>query len=143
MRGDPRARNPVRGMMRGRIIGAVLAGLVLAAPARAEGFADAVIRQLQMQGFTEFRVNTTLLGRTRILASGDVGKREIVLNPATGEILRDLWLLRNGWDGLSGRSGNGGDSGGGNSGSGGRSGSGSDTSGGNSGSGGGSDDDDD
>ena len=123
--------------MRARIIGAVLAGLVLAAPAWAEGFADAIIRQLQAQGFTEFSTSRTLLGRTRIVASGAAGSREIVLNPATGEILRDLWLLQTGEGGIfglsGGASGNGGDTNGSNSASD-NSGSGSSGSGGNSGS---------
>lgn len=103
--------------MRGRIVGAVLAGLVMALPAHADDFGAAVMRQLQEQGFTEFDMTRTLLGRLRIVATGAAGQREIVLNPLTGEILRDLWLWRDDdGDGENGgrssdRSGNGGDSG--------------------------------
>lgn len=120
--------------MRARIVGAVLAGLVLAMPAHADDFGAAVMRQLQEQGFTEFDMTRTLLGRLRIVATGAAGQREIVLNPLTGEILRDLWLRRDDdGDGGNGgrssdRSGNGGNSG---------------DSSGSGGSGGGDDDDDD
>lgn len=51
---------------------------------------DSVTRQLQQQGYTEIRISRTLLGRTRILATGPKTQREIVLNPRTGEILRDF-----------------------------------------------------
>lgn len=94
--------------MRRRMIGTLIAALALGSPVRAADFADYVIRQLQAQGFTEFDTSTTLLGRTRIVASGDIGTREIVLNPVTGEILRDLWLLRGGDGSRAGDGRNGG-----------------------------------
>lgn len=46
-------------------------------------------RELRQQGFSQLRVTTTWLGRTRIEATGPSARREIVLNPNTGEILRD------------------------------------------------------
>lgn len=46
-------------------------------------------RELRQQGFSQLRVTTTWLGRTRIEATGPAARREIVLNPNTGEILRD------------------------------------------------------
>ena len=84
--------------MRRRLAAAVLALLALGGPTHAASFAEDVIRQLQAQGFSEFDILTTLLGRTRIIATGANGRREIVLNPLTGEILRDLWLDRDGDD---------------------------------------------
>lgn len=41
-------------------------------------------------------MSRTLLGRTRFVATSDQYRREIILNPRTGEILRDLWLLLDG-----------------------------------------------
>ncbi len=65
--------------------------VVLAAgPAAADTVADQLIAQLTEQGFTRFRVSQTWLGRTRILAEGDGLTREIIVNPRTGEILRDF-----------------------------------------------------
>lgn len=50
----------------------------------------AVTRQLQAQGYTSVDSSYTWLGRLRIFArQGDL-RREIVINPNTGEILRDL-----------------------------------------------------
>ena len=61
----------------------------LAAPLGAETVADTVTRQLQAQGYTRVDSAYTWLGRLRILArQGDL-RREIVINPNTGEILRD------------------------------------------------------
>lgn len=116
-------------------------GLVLAVFAACAGQAHAedqsarIADRLRSQGFADVSVSRTLLGRTRIVADGKPGHREIVLDPRTGEVLRDLFLEsgRNGAqasdsgkDGSSGNSGSGsgssgsgsGDSGSGNSGSG-------------------------
>ncbi len=58
--------------------------------ARAQSPADAVVEQLREQGYVELQVSRTLLGRVRVIAlSADGGQREIILSPATGEILRD------------------------------------------------------
>ena len=58
----------------------------------AETFADQVVRQLVAQGFANIEVEATLLGRLRIKGRNATGLREIILNPKTGEILRDVWL---------------------------------------------------
>jgi len=67
------------------------AGLALASNwAVAQDSADAVVQQLREQGYVEFTISRTLLGRVRVLAlAPDGSQREIVFNPATGEILRD------------------------------------------------------
>ena len=58
--------------------------------AKAQSPADAVVQQLREQGYVEFAVTRTLLGRVRVVALAPDGEqREIVFNPATGEILRD------------------------------------------------------
>lgn len=135
----------------------VVAGLILMAVpgvVRAEDLADEVVRALQRQGYSRIRVGRTFLGRTRITASSPKRKREIILNPRTGEILRDYWEDADGASGISvidieedddhSRGGSGDDSGSSGSGSSGSgsSGSGSDDHGGDdsSGHGGGSDD---
>jgi hypothetical protein len=58
----------------------------------AQGFADSVVGQLRAQGFDRIEVERTMLGRVRIQADHADGSREIILNPRTGEILRDLWI---------------------------------------------------
>lgn len=73
------------------VIGVTL-GIMLGGPAFAQDFVERITRQLRAQGFDEIGVQRTLLGRTRILAEGRSGRREIIVNPRTGEILRDLWF---------------------------------------------------
>lgn len=63
-----------------------------AVPGHAEVRGDRIADQLRALGFSEVEVSRTLLGRTRIVADGRPGHREIVLDPRTGEILRDLFL---------------------------------------------------
>ena len=61
-----------------------LASVAVATPGQ-----DMVTASLQAQGFEVTLVHWTWLGRIRIIAvSADV-RREIVINPTTGEILRD------------------------------------------------------
>lgn len=67
------------------------AALAAAGPAFALSYAEDVVKQLTKLGFLEIHVETTLLGRVRIVAERSDGMREIVLNPRTGEILRDVW----------------------------------------------------
>lgn len=58
-------------------------------------FADEVsgiVRWLRGLGFDEIRTSQSLLGRVQIRASGAIGTRELVINPRTGEILRDVWV---------------------------------------------------
>ncbi|MDG1376183.1 MAG: hypothetical protein P8P56_04010 [Yoonia sp.] len=52
---------------------------------------DQIISQLTDQGFGNFEVSRTLLGRVRILSKSNTLSREMVFNPVTGEILRDYW----------------------------------------------------
>ncbi len=60
--------------------------------------ADGIIAQLTKQGFSSISSETTWLGRIRILAMRKDGSREIVINPRTGEILRDQFTALNGKD---------------------------------------------
>jgi len=63
----------------------------VATQACSASFADAILGQLTAQGFAKITVETTWLGRVQILAYRADGMREIILNPRSGEILRDLW----------------------------------------------------
>ena len=114
------------------IIGVLAVGVaqaLAALPALAATFVEQIVTQLQAQGFTEIEVETTWLGRALIQAQRADTRREIVLNPNTGEILRDLWGSKSGVEsrkitigddgGDDNRGHGGGDDGGGNSGSGG------------------------
>ncbi|OOY16053.1 hypothetical protein [Thioclava sp. DLFJ4-1] len=58
--------------------------------ARAETASEAVTRQLKSYGYQNIDVHRTLLGRVRITGTRKGVEREIVLDPRSGEILRDL-----------------------------------------------------
>lgn len=79
-------------MIRRIFILAVMACL-MAGQSFAQTPQDHIVAQLIRQGYTSVEVSRTWLGRTRIIAINDVARREIVLNPRTGEILRDFWVL--------------------------------------------------
>lgn len=65
------------------------------APARADR-ADDMVEWLADQGFESIEVTRTLLGRVRILVTLEDGFRELIVNPRTGEILRDVWIAADG-----------------------------------------------
>lgn len=50
---------------------------------------ERLLAGLQAQGYTVLEQGYTFLGRLRIVAENDQIHREIVVNPGTGEILRD------------------------------------------------------
>lgn len=53
--------------------------------------AEQIVADLTRLGFTRIETGRTFLGRTRIVATGPDGQREIVVHPRTGEVLRDVW----------------------------------------------------
>lgn len=57
--------------------------------AAAQSVEDQVVTQLQEQGFAEIEVHKTFLGRLRFTAESELFYRELVINPQTGEVLRD------------------------------------------------------
>ena len=59
-------------------------------------YADQIVQQLSAQRFSDITVEITLLGRIRIKGHNGQGLREIIMNPNTGEILRDMWIDANG-----------------------------------------------
>ncbi|MFN3280518.1 MAG: hypothetical protein ACK40I_02450 [Tabrizicola sp.] len=78
-------------MRRRAFLAGIAAGVALGAPASAEDVTASIVRQLRRLGFRSIVQERTLLGRIRIVASRRDGVREIIVNPKTGEILRDLW----------------------------------------------------
>ncbi|KAA9005179.1 hypothetical protein, partial [Histidinibacterium aquaticum] len=73
--------------------------LVLAATAAgAQTVQDQIVSQLRAQGFTSIEASRTLLGRVILHAQSPSYDRELVFNPTTGEILRDLTTIRRGDD---------------------------------------------
>jgi hypothetical protein len=71
----------------------LIAALVLtASAAHAESFAERVGRQLRAEGYANITISRTLLGRARIVAVKADGTREIVIDPRTGHVLRDIWI---------------------------------------------------
>lgn len=72
----------------------LVAFLVWALPAAALTPAEQVIAALEAKGYEVIVQERTWLGRLRIVAvTGDL-RRELVINPGTGEILRDFSELR-------------------------------------------------
>ena len=67
------------------------AAVLTAGGAQAQTVVDSIVRQLERQGYREVAVSRTLLGRAIIVGRRGSRSREIVVNPRTGEILRDLW----------------------------------------------------
>ena len=78
-------------MKRTHLAAAVLALAFVAGGARANGVVDAIIGDLRAQGYAQIDISRTLLGRTRIEAESTSYHREIIIDPRTGEILRDYW----------------------------------------------------
>jgi hypothetical protein len=91
-----------------------VAGLAAATPAVAQDIVASIIGQLRKQGFQSVLEERTLLGRVKIIATRQDGRREIIVNPRTGEILRDLWTPGAGGEAtiqiIEDKSGNGGGS---------------------------------
>lgn len=79
-------------MIRRRALLAAAALLIASTTlARADEVGD-IVRWLRRLGFDDVRTSRSLLGRVQIRATGAIGTRELVVNPRTGEILRDVWV---------------------------------------------------
>ena len=87
--------------------------LAMVAPAAAspDEVRARIVAELREEGYSEIRVSRTLLGRMRFLAETGDRQREIVVNPATGLILRDYIRFVRSRDGSSSGSSSGGSSG--------------------------------
>lgn len=77
-----------------------IAILALLAAAPTPGLADAdqvrdrIVSELRKDDYREIRISRTLLGRMRFVAVRPGARREIVVNPVTGVILRDYIQYR-------------------------------------------------
>ena len=74
----------------------LLAGLALSVqsnPVQANPVQDRLVAGLRAQGYVILEDGFTFLGRLRIVAENDRMHREIVVNPGTGEVLRDYAIL--------------------------------------------------
>ena len=80
-------------MKRRHFLMTAVAAVAAAHPAFAQDIVSAIRAQLRAQGYTSISVTRTLLGRRRIFAKSEEYQREIIVNPRTGEILRDYWTL--------------------------------------------------
>lgn len=74
----------------------VLSVSLLSTTAARADYADDVVKWLLDEGYTDIEVTRTLLGRVRILSRLGSGQRELIINPRTGEILRDVWIAADG-----------------------------------------------
>ena len=63
---------------------------LLASPLAAQDIGSQITDQLRQQGYDSIHLSKTWLGRLRIEARGEDQRREIIVNPRTGEILRDF-----------------------------------------------------
>ncbi len=78
--------------MRGLFLSALLLiGLTLTAGAKT--IEDRVLAELRAQGYVILEQGYTFLGRLRIVAENGEIHRELVVNPGTGEVLRDYAIL--------------------------------------------------
>jgi hypothetical protein len=70
--------------------GAAAAMLGGASGVLADAVGDDIARQLRRRGYSDISVSRTLLGRVRVTGRRGMLEREIIVNPNSGEILRDL-----------------------------------------------------
>lgn len=80
-------------MMRNGLMALAAAAVLCAGPGLAQNYEADIMAQLQGQGYDGITLSHTWLGRTRIVAMLNGDLREIVFDPNTGEILRDLSRL--------------------------------------------------
>lgn len=69
--------------------------LALATPSMAQSLEERVISSLERDGYQRIVRTRTLLGRIRIVALRAGHIREVVINPSTSEILRDVEVRSN------------------------------------------------
>jgi uncharacterized membrane protein YgcG len=84
------------GMQRRFFIATMASAVLVASGAMAAGVEAGIAAQLSAQGYDQILVETTWLGRLKITAHKDDSLREIVVNPRTGEILRDILRKKDG-----------------------------------------------
>lgn len=83
-------------MNRRRFVGAAIAFTLLSTTAARADYVEDIVKLLGQQGYADIEVTRTLLGRVRIVAQKGGLRRELICNPRTGEILRDISLAAEG-----------------------------------------------
>ncbi|MGB7318233.1 MAG: hypothetical protein WBC85_09745 [Planktotalea sp.] len=63
---------------------------MFAVPLAAQDIGSQIADQLRAQGYKSVEITKTWLGRLRLNAANGAQRREIIVNPRTGEILRDF-----------------------------------------------------
>lgn len=92
--------------MRKLILVLVLLASVAPLDAKAnDAIRDRIVSELQQDGYSEIRIFRTFLGRLRFVAQNGSNRREIVVNPATGVILRDYLRVVSTTDGSASNTG--------------------------------------
>lgn len=76
-------------MKRAVLIAIFLAVMPMAAMSQDNTVRERLIEALRDDGYREIRISNTFLGRLRLVATKPDSRREIVVNPNTGVILRD------------------------------------------------------
>lgn len=76
-----------------RLIWALVIWTGMGFAAFAQTVEERMIAGLQGQGYVILEQGYTFLGRLRIVAQNDQIRREMVVNPGTGEVLRDYAIL--------------------------------------------------
>jgi hypothetical protein len=82
-----------KGNVMNRLLLAVTLWVGLAGAGWALTIEQQLLASLQAQGYVILEQGYTFLGRLRIVAQNDEIRREIVVNPGTGEILRDYAVM--------------------------------------------------
>ena len=67
----------------------------LSTPSMAQSLEERVVTSLERDGYQRIARTRTLLGRVRIVALRKGHIREVVINPSTSEILRDVEVRSN------------------------------------------------
>ncbi len=84
-----RLRSIRKGLAMKKLLLAVGVWAGLAGAVMARTVEDRLVEELKSQGYVILEDGYTFLGRLRIVAENGVIHREIVVNPGTGEVLRD------------------------------------------------------
>lgn len=72
-----------------KVLFCLLLAIAPAGVAASETVRERVVQELRQDGFTDIRVYRTFLGRLRFVGENQNTRREIVVSPSTGVVLRD------------------------------------------------------
>lgn len=72
-----------------KVLFCLLLAIAPAVVAASETVRERVVQELRQDGFADIRVYRTFLGRLRFVGENQNTRREIVVSPSTGVVLRD------------------------------------------------------